>query len=93
MSDHSLLYGHYVTSLTPYRDEFFPAQSLEWVAGYHDGLTADRSKRGQGDADYDAGWYRGYVSGCARVAEVSGTCVPEDNRDYWDHVSDETADS
>ncbi len=29
----SLLYGHYVESLTPYRDEFFPAQSLEWVAG------------------------------------------------------------
>lgn len=83
-----MLYGYYVASLTPYRDEFFPDQSLEWVAGRHDGLTADRSKLRQGDADYDAGWYGGYVDGCNRVAEVSGTSIPEDNRDYWDHVSD-----
>lgn len=82
------LYGHYVVNLTPYRDEFYPDRSLEWVAGHHDGLTQDRSKLSRGDADYGAGWYHGYVRGCDRVAEVSGTCVPEDNREYWDHVGD-----
>lgn len=82
------LYGHYVVNLTPYRDEFYPGRSLEWVAGHHDGLTQDRSKRDQGDAEYDAGWCHGYVQGCDQVAEWSGTYVPEDNREYWDHVSD-----
>lgn len=82
-----LLYGHHMASLAKFRDEFFPGRPLEWVAGYHDGLAQDRSKRDQGDADYDTGWYRGYVSGCTHVAEASGTGVPESNREYWDHVA------
>lgn len=85
MTTRSLLYGHYVASLAPYRDEFFPARSLEWIAGYHDGIAQDRSKRDQGDAGYDAGWYRGYVAGCDYMAERSGDGIPEDNREYWDH--------
>lgn len=81
-----MIHGYSEETLERLRDRFHPGRSLEWVAGSQEGFVRDRARLGQGDDDFDAGWYQGYVTTCKLVAERSGIPVPKSNRDYWDHV-------